>query len=689
MTGSSLSFISGLVDPWRLLMSLKSGLIAESTWALDVFSILLRDESTVLWFGLHHLPGLVDVLLEHFRRCLVEIFPGDFDELDLSLESHAGVSSKAKVCEKKEADDASSREPMAPPAWMSASTAAEYSRRARCVQFVESNTNSASGLRAAIEGYALADDKEWDVYGEIDSSLLDWQMGRGDTSAHIQSTFSRDSSLTFARDAFFGRRHSASLDSIRQQKLDKFESFSVSPACSNSKLIATVNAMSKEEKLPTLTSATASVDGGKKHSNGGDSGDHTEVVTKSELQDDLPDAVVPKTELKSDDEDGVVVNGVRRSSSPLPSPSVDEFSDDKGLESLKRKWTEELEEDSEAYERDVQSMFVASDAQVEISRRCMSVSNVLRGLSFVPSNDSELARHSGLLATLGRLLLLGHRHPREFRRRMARGSCTDEDDGVNSAADDDTPIFAATLDRWRWDTIDVLREDTMVIFANIAGQLDLASFPEEICIPVLDGLLHWASCSAACALDPLPSTPAGSGPSARRLALEALCKLCVTDSNVDLLLATPPFKRIVCLLDDLVCVLSDAMSDQVAREFAVVLSSSLAAADPSTARAIALRRSAVSAFLSFIESADRQAQQLVQAPGQQGHQMLRDNPEMMGTSIDMLRRAASVIRAIAETSDCRSSLFADHQQRLLQLSMSSTLDHNVSAVVTDILFLCS
>jgi AT-rich interactive domain-containing protein 1 len=241
-------------------------------------------------------------------------------------------------------------------------------------------------------------------------------------------------------------------------------------------------------------------------------------------------------------------------------------------------------------------------------------------------------------------------------------------------------------DRWRWDTVDVLREDTLVIFANISGQLDLAAFPEEICIPVLDGLLHWASCSAACALDPMPSTPNGCGPSPRRLALEALCKLCVTDSNVDLLLATPPFRRIVCLLDDLVNILSDAMSDQVAREFAVVLSSSLAAADASAARAIALRRSAISAFLGFIEAADRQAQQLVQA---QGLAMLRDNPEMMGTSIDMLRRAAGVIRAVAETTDSRSSLFADHQQRLLQLSMSPTLDPGVAATIAEVLYLCS
>jgi len=667
-------------------MSLKSGLIAESTWALDVLSVLLRDESTVLWFGLQHLPGLVDVLLEHFRRSLAEIFPGDFDELELPLEPSPNekTASKAECDKVKKLNDVCKGEPVAPPPWMSAATASEYARRARCVQFVDGNTNGAAGLRAAIDSSALADEKEWDVYGEIDSSLLDWQMGRGDTSLHIQTTFSRDTSLAFAHDTFFGRRHSASLASMRQHKLDKFELFSVGLIRQKSTSSLDISD-TKDEKLPILTSAACdtvtepSID---------DDCDRGVVITKLEPPDIVRDAVVPKLESESDN-DAVNVNNVGQSSStPLP-PSVDEFSDDKGLESLKRKWTEELEEDSEAYERDVQSIFVASDAQIELSRRCMSVSNVLRGLSFVPGNDAELARHPGLLAALGRLLLLGHRHPRESRRRMARSSSVDEDDGTNSAADDDVPILSATLDRWRWDTMDVLREDTMVIFANISGQLDLAAFPEEICIPVLDGLLHWASCNAACALDPLPSTPGGSGPSARRLALEALCKLCVTDSNVDLLLATPPFRRIVCLLDDLVSVLSDAMSDQVAREFAVVLSSSLAAADPSAARAIALRRSAVSAFLGFIEAADRQAQQLVQAPGQQGHQMLRDNPEMMGTSIDMLRRAASVVRAIAETSDCRSTLFADHHQRLLQLSMSSTLDANVSAVITDILFLCS
>jgi len=54
------------VEPWRLFMCLKSGLLAESTWAIDILSILMYDDSTVLYFGLQHLPGLLEVLLEHY-----------------------------------------------------------------------------------------------------------------------------------------------------------------------------------------------------------------------------------------------------------------------------------------------------------------------------------------------------------------------------------------------------------------------------------------------------------------------------------------------------------------------------------------------------------------------------------------------------------------------------------------------
>ena len=47
----------GQVDPWRLMMSLKSGQLAESTWALDVLTILLYDDVSVQYFHMSHLPG--------------------------------------------------------------------------------------------------------------------------------------------------------------------------------------------------------------------------------------------------------------------------------------------------------------------------------------------------------------------------------------------------------------------------------------------------------------------------------------------------------------------------------------------------------------------------------------------------------------------------------------------------------
>jgi len=631
------------------MMALKSGLAGESTWALDILSILLRDESAVLWFGLQQMPGLVDVLLEHFRRCLIEIFPSDFDELEITLES-AVLETKTLLKVKPELPnmEPSDESP------------------------VKTELFDKQAAKASFEGSALVDDKSWDVYSEIDSSLLDWQMGRGDTSTHVQTHFHRDTSVSFAHQRYFGRHsvHAVSSAVAQHKQLDRFEAHpGITPtkcaiACSSEKLPLLSAVTQEVKKEPVETAENTDTD--------------EQPAAKSEPPDIVCDA--PSSDVEPKPEDTKTKDGsCGTSPAEMPVPGA---CDDSGLESLKRKWTEELEEDSEAYERDLQSLFVASEACVEISRRCLAVSNVLRGLSFVPYNDCELARHPGLLASLGRLLLLGHRHPREARRRLPRGS---EDDDLPSP-DDEAPIKSAVFDGWRWDTVGILREDTLVIFANISGQLDLAAFPEEICIPVLDGLLHWASCGAACAIDPMPSTPNACGPSPRRLALEALCKLCVTDANVDLLLATPPFKRIVCLLDDLVNILSDTVSDQVAREFAVVLASSLAAADASAARAIALRRSSVSAFLGFIEVADRQAQQLVQA---QGVAMLRDNPEMMGTSVDMLRRAASVVRAVAETADSRSSLFADHQQRLLQLSMSPTLDSAVAATIADVLYLCS
>ena len=149
---------------------------------------------------------------------------------------------------------------------------------------------------------------------------------------------------------------------------------------------------------------------------------------------------------------------------------------------------------------------------------------------------------------------------------------------------------------WWWEMVEEMRENAAVIFANVCGHLDLSAMPEEICLPILDGLLHWTVCTGGGATD-------RGGVPLQFLALESMCKLCVVESNVDLVVATPPFGRIVLLLTNLVSMVGDRRLP-VVREFAVGLLSCLVPSDPSAARAFALQRSAVSFLLEFIEEAE-------------------------------------------------------------------------------------
>uniref|UniRef100_A0A4W6CC34 AT-rich interaction domain 1B n=1 Tax=Lates calcarifer TaxID=8187 RepID=A0A4W6CC34_LATCA len=78
---------TGTPEAWRVMMSLKSGLLAESTWALDTINILLYDDSTVASFNLSQLPGFLELIVEYFRRCLIEIF-GILEEFEVGTVAH-------------------------------------------------------------------------------------------------------------------------------------------------------------------------------------------------------------------------------------------------------------------------------------------------------------------------------------------------------------------------------------------------------------------------------------------------------------------------------------------------------------------------------------------------------------------------------------------------------------------------
>ena len=81
----------GSVEPWRLMMSLRSGVLSETTWALDTLNIMLHDDRTVIYFSLKHHINLVNILTDHLKQCLLDVFNINFGGLPVYNTKHEGA----------------------------------------------------------------------------------------------------------------------------------------------------------------------------------------------------------------------------------------------------------------------------------------------------------------------------------------------------------------------------------------------------------------------------------------------------------------------------------------------------------------------------------------------------------------------------------------------------------------------
>lgn len=392
------------------------------------------------------------------------------------------------------------------------------------------------------------------------------------------------------------------------------------------------------------------------------------VPTQNGLNDMTSNAEVEKIEIKVENEEQESV--IKDDNKEGPRLNI---KDPAGT--LKRRRISDYEDES--YSRDEASLYLVTETQDNLARRCVCLSTILRNLTFIPGNEAEFAKNVTFLSLLGKLLLLHHEHP--VRTQKTRNYDREEDADF---ADSCSSLQGES--EWWWDFLHHIRENVLVMAANIAGHMDLSQHPEEISRPVLDGLLHWAVCPAAHGQDPFPTVGPNSSLSPQRLALEALCKLCVTECNVDLVVATPPYSRLQRLCSVLTRLLCRS-EEQVLREFGVNLLHFLSAADSGVARTIALQTPCVALLVAFIEQAESSA---LGVANQHGLAALRDNPESMGTSLDMLRRAAGTLLNLARHPDNRT-LLLQHESRLLALVMSQILDQQVAAIVARVLFQCS
>lgn len=472
----------------------------------------------------------------------------------------------------------------------------------------------------------------------FDSGLIHWSIGGGDTTEHIQTHFE-------SRTDIFKQRKRTTGGSESRKKVQRAGSASENVEKSKSsgedkarqqQPQSSEPHKSPTEKVPPLLPLGAPV-----------------TATIDDVLSARPGSVTEEV--------------VRGGAEELKENGKYLFSINPDLQS--RRNIKILED--EPHSKDETPLSTLSDWQDSLARRCICVSNIVRSLSFIPGNDQEMSKHPGLLLLLGRLVLLHHRHPERKQAPVTYEKEEEEDEGVSCEKDE-----------WWWDCLEVLRENCLVTLANISGQLDLSIYPESICLPLLDGLLHWAVCPSAEALDPFPTLGPHGSLSPQRLVLETLSKLSIQDNNVDLILATPPFSRLEKLYGSLVRLVGERKV-AVCREMAVVLLANLAQGDSLAARAIAVQKSSVGNLLGFLEDslAATQYQQ-----SQSSLLQMQGGPPFEPASVDMMRRAARALHALAKVEENHSE-FTLYESRLLDISVSPLMNSLVSQVICDVLFL--
>ncbi|XP_058853531.1 AT-rich interactive domain-containing protein 1A-like isoform X2 [Acipenser ruthenus] len=643
----------GTPEAWKIMMSLKSGLLAESTWALDTINILLYDDNSIATFNLCQLPGFLELVVEYFRRCLIEIFgilkeyevgdPGQRTLLDpehMNSERASGSEDEEEEEvedieeeEEEEEDDEDQTEEAEQPA-------------AEVKQEEEQGEDKAEGEMDMKDPKPRVPSQETDAekprqaskfdklpikmvrkkdpfvvdcssklgrLQEFDSGLQHWRIGGGDTTEHIQTHFESKMLLP--------RKRATAVAGHKK------------PAVTESKQGATEGgekAKSGDEQPPEK-SITATID---------------DVL--SARPGSLTEEAVRGTPES------------HRENSKFP------FSINRATQSHHN--IKILEDEPRS--KDETPLSTIADWQDSLAKRCVCVSNIIRSLSFVPVNDLEMSKHPGLLLILGRLILLQHEHPERKQAPLTYEKEEEEDEGVSCEKDE-----------WWWDCLEMLRENTLVTLANISGQLDLSLYPESICLPILDGLLHWAVCPSAEAQDPFPTLGVNGVLSPQRLVFETLSKLSIQDNNVDLILATPPFSRLEKLYGTLVRLVGERKIP-VCREMAVVLLANLAQGDSLAARAIAVQKGSIGNLLGFLEDS-LAATQFQQSQPSILHMQ---NPPFEPTSADMMRRAARALHAMAKVEENHSE-FTLYESRLLDISVSPLMNSLVSHVICDVLFL--
>ena len=332
-----------------------------------------------------------------------------------------------------------------------------------------------------------------------------------------------------------------------------------------------------------------------------------------------------------------------------------------------------LKEENEVFRKESLPLWSTSAEREFLQRRCLCICNILRSLSFIPGNDYEFSQHSGVLLILGSLLMLHHTHLLRDERRRPMTVYQEE------GSLDEAPPPSIQEEYWWWDCLEILRENTLVVLANVAGQLDLSIFPEAISYPIVCGLLHWLVCPSTQATDPLPDSAVVFYLSPQRLVVETLAKISISEVNVDYILATPPLTRLDMVYAQVVEFIGHKRHPAV-RQFALVLLSNLAQGGEAASRMVGQQKMVIPLLVECLEVSE---QAVITSRGKLLGGYNPDDPNSL--SVAMLRRAAITLHCLAKVPINRVS-FLPHRDRLLHVALSEFLDPSVTSILSDVLF---
>lgn len=694
-------------------MSLKSGLLAESTWAIDALNILLYDDSTIAYFHLKHFPGLINILLEHFLKCLKLIFNetngNEFNDLFIN-DYHQYLTNSIQENEDEEED---------------------------CVDYIM-NESKKEDVKKQLNGYHHSNNNNNLINDNDETS----------SSSYCSSTSNSKSSKLNTKDNKYINNESLDKYKImkinfndkitRKRFLHYYKSFKFNDSnCFmesfdyNNKLLSKYQHQEQQQQSSITSNKTTKITNNELNNY---------IMTSLNTNDDLKllnelfygKKFYEQKRLLIEESNSNLKNEIKTKkfkSSEIKEEANFDFIKlhQEHISTINGNNKNEKLYDDQAIMDEEQIFKLNNQRNIELINRCISISTIFRNLSFVPGNDIELCKNNLFLKILARLLIFKHKHKIVINKNKNSDiKChsnnnfesmdyqdhhqeeeQEQDDVDNEFYDQELNCIKELMKKnlfyennsnnnnsnsngeWWSECVQLLRENTLVTIANLSASINLNNLDEDIIELFSHGLFHWSICKSNDAQDSMSSQSDTSLLSAQRLAIESLSKMTINEINIDLILTT--MSRMQIYVDMLIQILCSEWlikrDDQTNREFSIVLVTALAKCDQFAARSIAKYSSFLISFLEDFEEIARLNRLLNSSylPNQYESNINEDN---LGTTIDMLRRCSNCLMYLALYNE-NKPLIIKYENRLLDLITSPFVDFRVCQTLTEVLHSCS